>query len=169
MGFKHAVESPVDARIEVVRHAGSNGGGGLSTILSRFTHATESCSNRIDGCMQIGFVPPCTWWRRILISEDAQHVIRDTRQLIHDGHRCASCRTGPWVQTMTITVLPMATRASHRSPSSSGTRSTSEPPMPVEQHAALGPSRPGIRSSGVIPRIGTSATETLAPIPEVRC
>ena len=57
------------------------------------------------------------------------------------------------LRSTTITVLPILTNASHRSPSSKGTNTTSLERIPLLQQSARGPSSPGIFASGFTPRI----------------
>ena len=72
---------------------------------------------------------------------------------------CADLDRG--FRSTTITVFPIATSASQRSPSSRGTNMTSLSMMPFLQHFALGPLRPGINESGVLPNSST-CSECLA-------
>ena len=72
------------------------------------------------------------------------------------------------LRSIVITCLPRLTSAWQRSPSSSGTSTTSASPMPVRQHLARSEARPGMWKSGFSPSGSIPASRNIAASPATR-
>ena len=72
------------------------------------------------------------------------------------------------LRSIVIICLPRLINAWQRSPSSSGTSTTSASPMPVRQHLARSEARPGIWKSGFSPNGSIPASRSIATNPITR-
>ena len=68
------------------------------------------------------------------------------------------------LRSMQITVFPICFSACALSPSSSGTRMTSAPPIPAEVHFPRSESSPGMRASGSEPSTSPAPAFSNSPV-----